>query len=483
MDLPTRFRGRAAAEALILERLVRAARLSVTPGTPHSHLAAVYDAKMLDPYDVLATADADGAIKLWRISGTTISNIVSAHAHQSAINCLDAVGDSLLSCGDDCSVRLHDVRRACEPTAVRRFDHHTSYVTGCCLDGTGDVAATAAMDGSVAVWHRSCRNPVFRIQQAPRATTATFVPGEGLHTLVTDSPLGAYVWDLRKAAERLTVLNARAEAERTRTIWDAADEDLNQPAPSPPGSATAAPPEEGPCTPRHAEGRGQAKAAGESPRQERRSSGGESASSGAASTAASFESWGWSAALGPPEDELREPAARLECAAVSTAPVFDKALKAYRRPFAGHLSEVQERGPGGKRRRKEVRVYSVAAGAGGPGGPVVMTGSEDGTVKLWELASRRGLESLEGLCLAQRCRPRFAFAARLVLCAGSDPLGKRHSLAFWRARGGPEPRGAEGNVFRSIGDLPEPVTCVAISADGSTLAAGDLGGSVHVWRA
>jgi WD40 repeat protein len=155
----------------------------------------------------------------------------------------------------------------------------------------------------------------------------------------------------------------------------------------------------------------------------------------------------------------------------------------------------------------------VNAAAFSPGGRTALTGSTDGTVKLWDASGGRLLRRLGG----------GGAAASGVVCAAFSPDGRtvlagRHdgTVDAWDIDSGRRVHGflahdgrvggvafapdgqtvvtggedklvkvwawASGTELLRLGGSPRSVTCVAVSPDGRTLAAGSFGPDVLRWN-
>jgi transcriptional regulator with XRE-family HTH domain len=103
-------------------------------------------------------------------------------------------------------------------------------------------------------------------------------------------------------------------------------------------------------------------------------------------------------------------------------------------------------------------------------GTTLATGNADGTVRLWDVATRRQIAALVGPTGAVNS---VAFSPDSVTLASSSADG---SVWFWDATSVPCP-GGPGPLTSNT----SPATSVAFSPDGTTLATGNDDGTVRLW--
>ena len=101
---------------------------------------------------LLASAGAEGAVKLWR--GARVAKTLKTE-HTDAVRALawNASGARLASASSDCTVRLwsFDAQRLGDPHAV--LVGHGAYITSIDWSPDGSRLATGSGDGTVRVWH------------------------------------------------------------------------------------------------------------------------------------------------------------------------------------------------------------------------------------------------------------------------------------------------------------------------------------------
>lgn len=101
-----------------------------------------------------------------------------------------------------------------------------------------------------------------------------------------------------------------------------------------------------------------------------------------------------------------------------------------------------------------------------PDGKTLLTFSKDHTARLWDLGSGRGLRTLT-TSLEDLSRGDISPDGRAIAAANSD-----YSISLWKS-GSPTPIILRGHTG--------PVTCVAFSADGETLASASEDGTAKLW--
>lgn len=109
----------------------------------------------------------------------------------------------------------------------------------------------------------------------------------------------------------------------------------------------------------------------------------------------------------------------------------------------------------------------VTAVAFAPGGGVLASAGLEGSIRLWDLATRR-----ERACLRGHTAPVYAIAyspdGRTVVSASLD-----HSVGIWDT--------ASGHRVGTFSGHRHAVLCVALSRDGRVAASGDHSGAVLLW--
>ena len=115
----------------------------------------------------------------------------------------------------------------------------------------------------------------------------------------------------------------------------------------------------------------------------------------------------------------------------------------------------------------------VAGIAYSPDGRLLASGSEDGTVKLWDTATGLCIATLDGHCRGVWC---IAFSPDGKLVASGNDDG---TVRLWNA--------ATAKCVTTLGETKPfreaaPVISLAISRDGGTIASGDFGGGLKLWN-
>ncbi len=128
------------------------------PGSIHAHGALITTVKFNPNAKSrqIATAGADGTIKLWGASG----NLVHTFTDQSSVItslAFDPTGRYLATTGADGSVKIRDLRAITPKTAAAplELDGHTRRINAVVFSHDGTRLATASGDGNVKIWQSS----------------------------------------------------------------------------------------------------------------------------------------------------------------------------------------------------------------------------------------------------------------------------------------------------------------------------------------
>ena len=129
-------------------------------------------------------------------------------------------------------------------------------------------------------------------------------------------------------------------------------------------------------------------------------------------------------------------------------------------PGHAHLAMV----PGGGTTTLEAVAFS-------PGGTTLVTGGDDGEVRLWRVASTGQLTP---------ARPALSPGPSYVTCLAFSPSGS--SLAACSDNGAVVLYDTKSWHEEASYPVPNPPTGAAFSARGTTLTTGDAGGAIRIWR-
>jgi WD40 repeat protein len=115
----------------------------------------------------------------------------------------------------------------------------------------------------------------------------------------------------------------------------------------------------------------------------------------------------------------------------------------------------------------------VASLAYSPTGRLLASAGEDGTAKLWDVATARCIRTIK---VGAKCVS-FSPDGALLLTGSGTKLAARgdHAVRFWSVR--------SGRLVRSLQGARAPVESIDWSPDGRMLAAASADGPVRVWRA
>ena len=102
-------------------------------------------------------------------------------------------------------------------------------------------------------------------------------------------------------------------------------------------------------------------------------------------------------------------------------------------------------------------------------GRYAVSGSQDGTLKLWDLASEQCLRSLEGIERGGSCAVALTADEHHVLAGGAN-----YSLKLWEL--------ASGQCLSTLAGHTARVTAVAATPDGSSAVSGSQDATLAVWR-
>jgi WD40 repeat protein len=112
----------------------------------------------------LATAGADGQIKVWDMSQGTLTHIFRGHGGWAAGLAFSADGTQLASAGEDGTVRIWDVSApsgagASQASALRVLRGHAGAVFGVAFARDGKILASAGKDATVQLWDLASQPP------------------------------------------------------------------------------------------------------------------------------------------------------------------------------------------------------------------------------------------------------------------------------------------------------------------------------------
>jgi WD40 repeat protein/transcriptional regulator with XRE-family HTH domain len=96
----------------------------------------------------LASASADGAVRIWLVDGTLVLTFI---AHKSKINklCFSQDGQILATASDDKTAKLWQL----DGTLIQTFKGHSDGVNRLCFSPDGQMLATASDDKTAKLWH------------------------------------------------------------------------------------------------------------------------------------------------------------------------------------------------------------------------------------------------------------------------------------------------------------------------------------------
>ncbi|WP_327107040.1 caspase, EACC1-associated type [Nonomuraea glycinis] len=143
---------------------------------------------------ILAIGRADGTTALYDVGDTTDPRTVGTlRGHTGAVRAVafDSAGDTLATASDDKTVRLWDVGKPSLPTYISRMEGFTDGVSGVAITGDGHYAATKS-GTSISVWDISDRlqsRHMSAITQYGGATDIVFRPDGGLFATGSDDAL------------------------------------------------------------------------------------------------------------------------------------------------------------------------------------------------------------------------------------------------------------------------------------------------------
>lgn len=147
---------------------------SAEPQILRGHTSAVTSAHFDRTGRRVVTASYDRTARVWNLDGTGDVMVLRGHMHQMIGAVFSPDGEHVVTCGLDPAVRLWNV----SVPPVRVIGRHAAEIWSASLDPAGQRLATAAFDGTAAIWQLDGSRPgiVLRGHTSQQVYSAVFSP-------------------------------------------------------------------------------------------------------------------------------------------------------------------------------------------------------------------------------------------------------------------------------------------------------------------